>query len=124
MYAGISHVQGDEGAGARLRDDMEVIGATGVEEVDGGRGPMTEDDGPTFLSHGDVLGVVVPVIAEGIDLSLKVVGDGKDEGVFGGQVVVLGSEECVCLSFEEILDLAPDEKSDGCIDGHCVLGRK
>ena len=42
---------------------------------------MAEDDGPLLLSHGDVLGVVVPVIAEGIELSLKFLGDGRDEGV-------------------------------------------
>ena len=44
------------------------------EEVDGRSGPVSEDDGPLFLSHGRVLGVVVPVIAE---LSLEFVGDGE-----------------------------------------------
>ncbi len=47
---------------------------------------MAEDDGPLFLSHGDVLGVVVPVIAEVVELSLKFVGDGEEEGVVGGRV--------------------------------------
>ena len=41
---------------------------------------MSEDDGPLLLSHGDVLGVVVPVIAE---LCLEFVGDGRDDGVVG-----------------------------------------
>ncbi len=40
---------------------------------------MAEDDGPLFLSHGDVLGVVVPVIAEVVELSLKFMGDGEYE---------------------------------------------
>ena len=48
---------GDEVGGAPVGDDLEVGGATGVEEVDGGRGPLTEEDGPLFLSHGEVLGV-------------------------------------------------------------------
>ncbi len=51
---------------------------------------MAEDDGPLFLSHGDVLGVVVPVIAEGVELSLEFVGDGRDEGIVGVGDEVLG----------------------------------
>ncbi len=47
----------------------------------GGVGHVAEDDGPLFLSHGDVLGVVVPVIAKDVELSLEFVGDGEDEGV-------------------------------------------
>ncbi len=76
----------DEGCGALLWDDLEVVRATGVGDVDGRRGPVAEDDGPLFLSHGDVLGVVVPVIAEDVELSLEFVGDGEDEGVVGGRV--------------------------------------
>ena len=61
---------GDEGRGALLWDDLEVVGAKGVEDVDGRRRPVSEDDGPLLLSHGDVLGVVVPIIAEGFELAL------------------------------------------------------
>ena len=61
--------------GAFVGDDLEVVRSTGVEEVDGRGGPVKEDDGPLFLSHGDVLGVVVPVIAENVELSLKFMGD-------------------------------------------------
>ena len=35
-----------------------------------------------------MLGVVVPVIAKDVELSLESVGDGEDEGVVGGQVMV------------------------------------
>ena len=84
--AGISLALSDEGSGALLRDDLEVVGATGVCEIDGRGGPLAEDDGPLLLSHGDVLGVVVPVIAEVVELSLKFVGDGEEEGVVGGRV--------------------------------------
>ena len=52
-------------------------------EVDGRGRPSTEDDGPLFLSHGDVLGVVVPVITECVELALKFMGDGRDEWVVG-----------------------------------------
>jgi len=76
----------DEVSGALLRDDLEIVRATGVGDIDGWSGPRTKDDGPLFLSHGDVLGVVVPVIAEGVELSLEFVGDGEDEGVVGGRV--------------------------------------
>ena len=34
------------------------------------------------------------------------------------------SEESEDISFEEILDLAPDERSDGCMLGHCVMRRE
>lgn len=62
MDAGGSLALGDEGTSTLLRDDLEVVGATGVREIDGWRGPLSEDDGPLFLSHGEVLGVVVPGI--------------------------------------------------------------
>ena len=58
-----------------------------------------------------------------MDLLLKFAGDGKDEGVVGEWVVVLGAEEGVGLSFEEILDLAPDERNDGRCVGHRVMRR-
>ncbi len=83
MDAGISLALCDEVGGALLRDDLEVVGSTGVCKIDGRGGPGTEDDAPPFLSHGNVLGVVVPVIAEGVELSLKFVGDGRDEGIIG-----------------------------------------
>ena len=124
VYAGVSLALSDEVGGALLRDDLKVVGSTGVGEVDGRRRPLAEDDGPLFLSHGDVLGVVVPVIAEGVELSLKFEGDGRDEGVMGGRIKVFGAEKGEGFSFEEILDLAPDERSDGCLVGHCVLVRK
>lgn len=98
--------------GAFVGDDLEVVGTTGVEEVDGWRGPVKEDDLPLFLFHGDVLGVVVPVIAEVIELSLEFTGDGEDGGVVGGRVVVLGSEEGFGFGFEEFFDFAPDEWGD------------
>ena len=44
---------------------------------------MSEDDGPLLLSHGDVLCVVVPVITEGVELALKFMGDGRDDGIVG-----------------------------------------
>ena len=84
---------------------------------------MSEDDGPLNLSHGDVLGVVVPVIAEGIELSLKFVGDGRDDGVVGVGEEVLGAEECAGFGPEEIVDLSPDLSSDGGCVGHCVAIR-
>ena len=115
----------DEGCGALLWDDLEVVRATGVCDIDGRRRPLAEDDGPLFLSHGDVLGVVVPVIAEGVELSLKFVGDGRDEGIIGiGEEVTSLSEEGESLVAEEIVDLAPDERSDGCGVGHSVMVRK
>ena len=66
---------------------------------------MSEDDDPLFLSHGDVLGVVVPVIAESVELSLKFMGDGRDEGVVVVGEEVLGAEECEGFGPEEIVDL-------------------
>ena len=108
MDAGVSLALSDEGPGTFLRDDLEVVRATGVCEIDGWGGPRTKDDGPLFPPHGDVLGVVVPVEAEGIELSLKFSGDGKDEGIVGGRVVCFGTEEGECFSFEEIVDFAPD----------------
>ena len=86
VYASISLALGDEVSGAFVGDDLEVVRATGVGDIDGWCGPRTKDDGPLFLSHGDVLGVVVPVIAKDVELSLEFVGDGEDEGVFVGRV--------------------------------------
>ena len=68
---------GDECGGAFVGDDLKVVGSTGVEEVDGRGWPVSEDDGPLFLSHGWMLGVVVPVIAENVELCLEFVGDGE-----------------------------------------------
>jgi len=65
---------------------------------------LSEDDGPLLLSHGDVLGVVVPGIAEDIELSLKFAGDGEDKGIVGGWVEVLGSKEGEGFVTEESLD--------------------
>ncbi|BDA45216.1 hypothetical protein COCOBI_07-0030 [Coccomyxa sp. Obi] len=91
----------DEVSGALVGDDLKVVGSTGVEEVDGRRRPVSEDDGPLLLSHGDVLCVVVPVIAEGMELSLEFEGDGEYEGIVGGRVMVPGSEESEGLVTEE-----------------------
>ena len=52
-------------------------------EVDGRGRPLTEDDGPLFLSHGEVLGVVVPVKTECVELALKFMGDGGMSGSSG-----------------------------------------
>ena len=84
---------------------------------------MAEDDGPLLLSHGDVVGVVVPVIAEGIELALKFVGDGRDEGIVGIWEVVLMAEEGEGFVADEIVDLTPGERSDGWCVGHCVMRR-
>ena len=65
---------GDEVCGALVGNDLEVVGSTGVSEVDGRRRPLAEDDGPLLLPHGDVLGVVVPVVAEVVKLSFEVHG--------------------------------------------------
>ncbi len=85
---------------------------------------MAEDDGPLLLSHGDVLGVVVPVIAEGVELSLKFMGDGGDEGIVGVLEEVLGAEEGEGFVAEEIVDFAPDLGSDGGCVGHGVVIRR
>jgi len=124
MYASNSLALGDEGPGTFLRDDLEVVGATSVCDVDGRCGPMSEDDGPLLLSHGDVLGVVVPLEAEGIELSLKLVGDGEDEGVMGGRVKVPGAEKGEGLALEESVDFTPDSWSDGGMVGHCEMEGK
>ena len=124
VYAGVYLALSDEVGGALLRDDLKVVGSTGVGEVDGRRRPLAEDDGPLLLSHGDVLGVVVPVIAEGVDLSLKFEGDGRDEGMVEVRDVVLMAEEGESLVAEEMVDLAPDERSDGSGVGHTVMVRK
>ena len=73
---------------------------------------MSEDDGPLFLSHGEVVGVVVPVIAENVELSLEFVGDGRDEGIVGILEEVFGTSECECFVAEEAVDFTPDLGSD------------
>ena len=85
---------------------------------------MSEDDGPLFLPHSDVLGVVVPGIAEGIELSLEFMGDGRDAGVVGVKEEVLGAEEGEGFGAEEIIDLSPDLGSDGWCVGHSVVGKE
>ena len=115
---------GDEVGRALLRDDLEIIGSTGVCEVDGRRGPLSEDDGPLLLSHGDVLGVVVPGIAEVVELSLEFVGDGRDEGVVGVREEVLGAEESEGFVSDDIVDLSPDLWSDGGCVGHSVVAKE
>ena len=69
---------------------------------------MAEDDDPLFLSHGDVLCVVVPVITEGVELALKFVGDGRDDGIVGILEEVFGTSECVCFVAEEAVDFTPN----------------
>ena len=81
----------DEGSRAFVGDDLEVVRATGVQEIDRRRGPLAEDDDPLFLSHGDVLCVVVPVITEGVELALKFEGDGRDDGIVGILEEVFGT---------------------------------
>lgn len=54
---------------------------------------MPEVDGPLSLSHGDMLRVVVPVVAEGVNLLLEILGDGRDEGFVGVGEDFLGSSE-------------------------------
>ena len=103
---------------------MEVVKSTGVGDVDGRCGPVSEDDGPLLLSHGDMLGVVVPVEAEGIELLLKLVGDGGDEGVMGGRVKVPGAEKGEGLALEEGLDDPSDLGSDGGMIGHYAMEKK
>ena len=73
---------------------------------------MSEDDGPLLLSHGDVLCVVVPVITEGVELALKFMGDGKDDGIVGILEEVLGTSECEGFGPEETVDFTPDLGSD------------
>ena len=85
---------------------------------------MSEDDGPLLLSHSDVLGVVVPVIAEGIELSLEFEGDGEYDGIVGGLVMVPGTEEGAGFGLEEGLDLTPDLWRDGDCVGHVVVGKE
>ena len=73
---------------------------------------MAEDDDPVFLSHGDVLCVVVPVITEGVELALKFTGDGRDDGIVGILEEVLGTSECEGFGPEETVDFTPDLGSD------------
>lgn len=70
---------GDEGVCALVGDDLEIVGATSVVEVDGRCGPLPEDYCPDLLPHGDVLGVVVPVKEEGVELVVEFVGGGEHE---------------------------------------------
>ena len=44
------------------------------------------------MPHGEVVGVV-PFKTEVVELALKFVGDGKDEGIVGGCLVIPGPEE-------------------------------
>ena len=69
---------------------------------------MAEDDGPLFLSHGDVLGVVVLVIAENVELSLEFEGDGRDDGVVWVRDEVTIAEESEGFVAEEVMDFTPD----------------
>ena len=46
--ASISLALSDEGPGTFIGDDLEVLGATGAGDVDGGRRPMPENDDPLF----------------------------------------------------------------------------
>ena len=55
---------------------------------------MSEDGGPILQFHGDGLGVVVPIVAKGIELLLEFVGDGRDEGSVGVWDVIIRAEEC------------------------------
>ena len=112
---------GDEEGGSFVGDNFEVVRATGVRDVDRRRRPVAEDNGPLLLSHGDVLGVVVPGIAEGIELSLKFVGDGGEERIVGVREARLGAEEGEGLVAEEVVDFAPDPWSDGGCVGHGVV---
>ncbi len=74
---------------------------------------MAEDDGPLFLSHGEVQGVVVPVIAEVVELCLEFVGDGRDEGVVWVRDEVTIAEESEGFVAEEVMDFTPDLWGDG-----------
>ena len=115
---------GDEVCGALVGNDLEVVGSTGVSEVDGRRRPLAEDDGPLLLPHGDVLGVVVPVVAEVVKLSLKFTGDGGDDRIVVVRDVVFVTEEGECFVADEMVDLSPGERSDGRCVGHSVKVRK
>jgi hypothetical protein len=121
--AGLSLALDDEVSGAFVGDDLKVVRTTGVKDIDGRRRPESEDNGPLNLSHGDVLGVVVPIIAEGIEFSLEFSGDGRDDGVVGVGEEVFGTSECKGLGTDEVVDLSPDSGSDGGCVGHCVVRR-
>ena len=123
MYACVSLALGDEVGGALVGNDLEVVRAAGVYEVDRRRRPLAEDDGPLLLSHGDVLGVVVPVIAEVVKLSLKFTGDGRYDRIVVVRDVVLVTEEGECFVAEEMVDLSPGERSDRRCVGHSVMRR-
>ena len=81
---------------------------------------MAEDDGPLLLPHGWMLGIVVPVIAELVELSLEFVGDGRDDGVVWVRDEVAIAKECEGFVAEEVMDFAPDRGSDGGCIGHCI----
>ena len=70
-----------------------------------------------------MLGVVVPVIAEGIELALEFVGDRRDEGVVGVGKGVFGAEEGTSFGEEEIVKFAPDSGCDEGLVGHYVMTR-
>ena len=113
----------DETSGALVGDDLEVVRATGVQEIDRRLRPLAGDDDPLFLSHGDVLCVVVPIIPEGVELALKFAGNGRDDGIVGVLEEVIGASECECFGAEEIVYFTPDLWSDGGCVGHGVMIR-
>jgi len=96
----------------RLYDDGKRSPG-GLGRVDGRGGPVAEDDGPLLLPHGDMLGVVVPVKTESVELSLEFTDDGEYGGIVGGRCVVDGTEEGEGFVTEECQDFTPDEWSDG-----------
>ena len=50
--ASVSLALSDEMGGALAGNDLEVVRTTGMEEVDGRRGPLAEADSPLDMSHG------------------------------------------------------------------------
>ena len=58
-----------------------------------------------------------------MELSLKFVGDGEDEGIVGGREEFVGAEKGASLGVEEFSDFAPDLWGDGWWVGHvCWVG--
>ncbi len=83
MNAGGELALCDEGPSTLLMDNLIVGGATNMEKVDKKRKALAKDDNPLVLPRGNMLGVIVLVETEGIELVLEAVGDGKDESVVG-----------------------------------------